>query len=230
MSNHLFVFSILQTEETREVCHMLYTVWPDYGVPQSARALLQFLSLVRQQQNNLLANRGDTWAGHPRGPPIVVHCSAGIGRTGKWSNFHKHFINDCQVFSFIDCYFCYRNVLYFGYLYRPSGGHWYSGRTRDSGANSSSASLQHPDARTVRVLPQGVGWICVVARHAEPPASRYAAVDHRRGFRLNCPICNLNPAYPFDHNYVLSIVTWAARRATNPPSAHIKTRDRKEKN
>lgn len=76
-------FILFQTDETREVCHMLYTVWPDYGVPQSAKALLQFLSLVRQQQSKLLASRGDTWAGHPRGPPIVVHCSAGIGRTGK---------------------------------------------------------------------------------------------------------------------------------------------------
>lgn len=73
---------------------MLYTAWPDYGVPQSAKALLQFLSLVRQQQSKLLANRGDTWAGHPRGPPIVVHCSAGIGRTGTIISWPFHSIQD----------------------------------------------------------------------------------------------------------------------------------------
>lgn len=63
--------------------HWQFTSWPDYGVPHSAKATLEFLERVRRKQASMVVALGDTWAGHPRGPPIVVHCSAGIGRTGK---------------------------------------------------------------------------------------------------------------------------------------------------
>lgn len=47
---------------------MQYTAWPDHGVPDSPQQFLKFTQDVRD-------NRKDE-------NPVIVHCSAGIGRTG----------------------------------------------------------------------------------------------------------------------------------------------------
>uniref|UniRef100_A0A2K5K562 Receptor-type tyrosine-protein phosphatase kappa n=1 Tax=Colobus angolensis palliatus TaxID=336983 RepID=A0A2K5K562_COLAP len=55
--------------EIREVKQFHFTGWPDHGVPYHATGLLSFIRRVK------LSNP-------PSAGPIVVHCSAGAGRTG----------------------------------------------------------------------------------------------------------------------------------------------------
>ncbi|XP_073975443.1 tyrosine-protein phosphatase non-receptor type 2-like isoform X2 [Rhodnius prolixus] len=62
----------LDSGESRNILQFHYTTWPDFGVPQSPTAFLRFLSAVRRS--------GTLEEG---GPPIV-HCSAGIGRSGTF--------------------------------------------------------------------------------------------------------------------------------------------------
>ncbi|BES98385.1 tyrosine phosphatase [Nesidiocoris tenuis] len=62
----------LSTGETRTVLHFHYTAWPDFGCPQSPAAFLRFLRVVRR--SGTLEAEG----------PAIVHCSAGIGRSGTF--------------------------------------------------------------------------------------------------------------------------------------------------
>jgi len=79
---------VTQTLESRDITHLQFTGWPDYGVPHSAAAFLDFMFLVRQkQQQRLLEVSSNNVDGNTGGPPIVIHCSAGIGRTGCSINY-----------------------------------------------------------------------------------------------------------------------------------------------
>ncbi len=82
-NKHVKCLLSVQTCEQRQVSHFQYLSWPDYGVPTSAVTLIDFLGAVKRQQRKMVKALGFQWTGHPQGPPMVVHCSAGIGRTGK---------------------------------------------------------------------------------------------------------------------------------------------------
>ncbi|KAI0223498.1 Tyrosine-protein phosphatase non-receptor type 1 [Lamellibrachia satsuma] len=62
-----------RTREKKQVLHFHYLTWPDFGVPDSPTEFLNFLMAVRKSG----ALEADV------GPP-VIHCSAGIGRSGTF--------------------------------------------------------------------------------------------------------------------------------------------------
>jgi len=64
----------LPVKKMIEVTHLHFTNWPDFGVPKETqffKDLLKEVEIRRQEKE-----------------PIVVHCSAGIGRTGTFVAIH----------------------------------------------------------------------------------------------------------------------------------------------
>ncbi|XP_074482061.1 receptor-type tyrosine-protein phosphatase O isoform X2 [Sebastes fasciatus] len=66
-------FRLGYADESQDVLHLNYTSWPDHGVPtvNAIESILQFVHIVRQQANRTK-------------DPVIVHCSAGVGRTGTF--------------------------------------------------------------------------------------------------------------------------------------------------
>uniref|UniRef100_UPI00398EFDC7 receptor-type tyrosine-protein phosphatase C isoform X3 n=1 Tax=Pristiophorus japonicus TaxID=55135 RepID=UPI00398EFDC7 len=67
----LFISHKKEKTPEREVTHIQFIRWPDHGVPEDPHLLLK----LRQRVNafrNLFSG------------PIIVHCSAGVGRTGSY--------------------------------------------------------------------------------------------------------------------------------------------------
>jgi protein tyrosine phosphatase len=59
-----------ESDTTHSFDHYLFTGWPDYGVPKYPTSLIRMLYHVREHRISDI--------------PIIVHCSAGVGRTGTF--------------------------------------------------------------------------------------------------------------------------------------------------
>lgn len=62
---------VTRNGETREIWHFWFDAWPDHGVPKRTDQVVHMLRACR------------AWSENPQ-HPWIVHCSAGIGRTGTF--------------------------------------------------------------------------------------------------------------------------------------------------
>ncbi|XP_044597550.1 tyrosine-protein phosphatase non-receptor type 9-like [Cotesia glomerata] len=66
------------TGESKLIKHYMYEDWPDNGVPATWKSFMRLYCDIKEERERLLAKIQDG----PALGPIIVHCSAGVGRTG----------------------------------------------------------------------------------------------------------------------------------------------------
>lgn len=74
---HTRLFQLECGSQTRTITHLQLDSWPDFGVPSGYKHILHLshmVSLIQSQSGER--------------NPIVVHCSAGLGRTGTFATLH----------------------------------------------------------------------------------------------------------------------------------------------
>lgn len=64
-------FEIRKGTEKRTLTQFSYEAWPDHGVPSTTREFLEFREACKKYTDK---SKG----------PVVIHCSAGVGRTGTY--------------------------------------------------------------------------------------------------------------------------------------------------
>lgn len=84
--------------------HYQYTVWPDHGVPNTTGEILSFRKVIRKKHPHASA-------------PMLVHCSAGVGRTGTFividtiMNRAERLETDLDIRNLVKHIRCSRNYL-----------------------------------------------------------------------------------------------------------------------
>ncbi|RXN14130.1 receptor-type tyrosine- phosphatase eta-like protein [Labeo rohita] len=87
-----FKIKNVKIAETRYIRQFHFTAWPDHGAPKTTEILIDFRHLVREHM--------DQYSSHS---PTVVHCSAGVGRTGTFIAI-DHLIFQIERDSMVDVY------------------------------------------------------------------------------------------------------------------------------
>jgi len=143
------VFTLHNTQQPsaspRKIVHLQYLGWPDLNVPESSRGILDLIGHV----NGALPN-GSPMEEAEHGP-VMLHCSAGVGRTGGF----------ILVDSILDGI---RREL------RNSGQRLSSGSKFDLGASSDAMDLDEPEIPPSPVG-QHEGSLDVTSTHRTTPSA-----------------------------------------------------------
>ncbi|ELU05420.1 hypothetical protein CAPTEDRAFT_177598 [Capitella teleta] len=87
--------TIQEGEDVQELTQCHYIGWPDHGVPQMPASLIRFHLKCREFMT----------PGFSKGQLVVVHCSAGIGRTGTFIAL-DWLLQQAKYESVVDPFYC----------------------------------------------------------------------------------------------------------------------------
>lgn len=93
---HLTLTNLFHQGDVQRVLrHFHFTTWPDFGVPNPPQTLARFVRAFRERVG-------------PETRPIVVHCSAGVGRSGTFITLDR-ILQQIQVADYVDIF----GIVYF---------------------------------------------------------------------------------------------------------------------
>ena len=74
------------SRRVRRVWHLQYSGWQDHGCPEDVSQYLAFCEEMGALRRHTVS---EITAGVNSNTPVLVHCSAGVGRTGTFIAAHK---------------------------------------------------------------------------------------------------------------------------------------------
>ncbi|XP_043525700.1 tyrosine-protein phosphatase 10D isoform X5 [Frieseomelitta varia] len=83
-------FMLCRGDVKRIIQHFHFTTWPDFGVPNPPQTLARFVRAFREKVR-------------PDQRPIVVHCSAGVGRSGTFITLDR-ILQQILVSKYVDIF------------------------------------------------------------------------------------------------------------------------------
>ncbi|XP_046489703.1 tyrosine-protein phosphatase 10D isoform X2 [Neodiprion pinetum] len=83
-------FMLCKGKVEREIQHFHFMTWPDFGVPSPPQTLARFVRAFRERVG-------------PDQRPIVVHCSAGVGRSGTFITLDR-ILQQILVSDYVDIF------------------------------------------------------------------------------------------------------------------------------